>query len=137
MRLTELIKLFRDAREIAAPQKWESIEPSFNYFPRQAASIKINASLENEDDFSCDDERFCILAANHILELTEKAEKMQRALEFYSKAFANDGVWIGGPIYIGKCHGNDMETINSFAIGGKLARQVLEEVEEECPKDRK
>lgn len=97
MKLTELIKMFREAREKASQGPWRHA-PGDSYC---AYPIVINNKrdfiFEDHAGHDCDpkfceageptdehDPAFIVIAANHILELTEKAEKMQRALEFYA-----------------------------------------------------
>lgn len=90
MKLTELIKLFTESRANAAQGTWENQRDIYIF-----AGPTMVADTHDEDavlrargvggGMSVEQQRnnmnLCVLSANHILELTEKAEKMRVALE--------------------------------------------------------
>jgi len=132
MKLTELIKTLKEAKAKATQGPWDF------YFATGEGS-QIISYKETENGFrsydkhilpvfpktKMEDIELIILASNSILKLVEKAEKMQRALEFYaisSPQFSCEvSEWTGD----GRMAG--WQLIDT----GDKARQVLAEVEEE------
>ena len=120
-KLSELIKMFREAREKATQGEWAvdgeigqdvfadktrivSADPRWNYSP---GKISCYSNLN-----------FCATTANHILELTEAAEKMQAALKKIQTG--------GGRAEI---FGIEMMRCPQCA-SAEIARQVLAEIED-------
>jgi hypothetical protein len=134
MKLTELIKMFKEAREKATPGKAvvyrnDSSCGYFNFMveiPEAKQNHIIAHYLEFDNPQSKQNAEFNMTCLNHILELTEKAEKMQKALEFYAIESPEFSCEISE--YVGK--GQILEGWKLIDTGNK-ARQVLAEVEEE------
>ncbi len=125
MKLTELVKMFREARKKATQGNAEVFRMDgdcgyFNFMleiPGAEDHIVAHFS-ESDNPKSKQNAEFNMACLNHILELTEKAEKMQKALEFYADT---NGQW--GPGLV------ELDIKNNYQPLGNKARQVLAEVE--------